>query len=101
MYKYSSNISILFIPITDSEASVHYYGVYHKDKKKLFSSLKKDIKDLEWNQILEYELNEDEMQQISSLDKGYTGSRAKHFDPEFVKMCLSKKIHDEYLSYCF
>lgn len=57
---FRSNITIqkpeknrVFIPITDLEASVHYYGVYHKDKKKLFSSLKKDIKDLEWNQILE------------------------------------------------
>lgn len=46
--------------------------------------------------VFDFGLNEDEMQQISSLDKGYTGFRAKHFDPEFVKMCLSKKIHDEY-----
>lgn len=44
--------------------------------------------------IFDFELNEDEMKQISSLDKGYTGSRAKHFDPDFVRMCLSKKIHD-------
>lgn len=56
---FRSNITIqkpeknrVFIPITDPEAKVHYYGIYHKDKKKLFTSLKKDIKDLDWNQIL-------------------------------------------------
>ena len=44
--------------------------------------------------VFDFALNEDEMKQISSLDQGYSGSRAKHFDPEFVRMCLSKKIHD-------
>ncbi|MDD3027848.1 MAG: aldo/keto reductase [Erysipelotrichaceae bacterium] len=44
--------------------------------------------------IFDFDLNEDEMSQISSLDQGYSGSRSKHFDPEFVKMCLGKKIHD-------
>ena len=44
--------------------------------------------------IFDFELNEEEMKQISSLDMGQTGSRAKHFDTEFVEMCLAKKIHD-------
>ena len=44
--------------------------------------------------IFDFELNEEEMKQISSLDMGYSGSRAKHFDVEFVEMCLAKKIHD-------
>ena len=44
--------------------------------------------------IFDFELNEEEMKQISSLDMGYSGSRAKHFDVEFVEMCLAKKIYD-------
>ena len=44
--------------------------------------------------IFDFELNEEEMKQISSLNMGYSGSRAKHFDVEFVEMCLAKKIHD-------
>jgi len=44
--------------------------------------------------VFDFKLSEDEIKQISSLDQGYSGTRAKHFDPEFVKMCLSKKIHD-------
>ena len=44
--------------------------------------------------IFDFELNEEEMKQISSLDMGYSGSRAKHFDTEFVEVCLAKKIHD-------
>ena len=44
--------------------------------------------------IFDFELNEEEMKQISSLDMGYSESRAKHFDIEFVEMCLAKKIHD-------
>ena len=31
--------------------------------------------------------------QIASLDMGYTGSRAKPFEPDFVRMCLGRKIH--------
>ena len=38
--------------------------------------------------------NEEEMKQISSLDMGYSGSRAKHFEPDFVRMVLNNKIHD-------
>ena len=44
--------------------------------------------------VFDFELNEEEMKQISSLDMGYSGSRVKHFDVEFVEMCLAKKIHD-------
>jgi len=40
--------------------------------------------------VFDFELTEEEMAEISSLDMGYTGSRAKHFDPEFVRGCLSK-----------
>lgn len=34
------------------------------------------------------------MKQIASLDMGYSGSRAKHFDPEFIRGVLARKIHD-------
>ncbi len=44
--------------------------------------------------LFDFELSEEEMNKISSLDMGYTGSRAKHFDPEFVRMVLNNKIHD-------
>lgn len=43
--------------------------------------------------IWDFELNGEEMKQIASLDMGYSGSRAKHFEPDFVRMCLSNKIH--------
>ena len=43
--------------------------------------------------IWDFELNEEEMKQIASLDMGYSGSRAKHFEPDFVRMCLGRKIH--------
>ena len=44
--------------------------------------------------IFDFELNEEEMKQISLLDMGYLGSRAKHFEPDFVRMVLNNKIHD-------
>ena len=44
--------------------------------------------------IFDFQLNDDEMKQIASLDKGYSGSRTKYFDPEFVKTVLDRKIHD-------
>ena len=44
--------------------------------------------------IFDFELNEEEMKQISSLDMGCSGSRAKHFEPDFVRMILNNKIHD-------
>mgnify|MGYP000224849544 CR=1 FL=1 len=34
------------------------------------------------------------LKQISLLDMGYSGSRAKHFEPDFVRMVLNNKIHD-------
>ncbi|MBQ9046320.1 MAG: aldo/keto reductase [Solobacterium sp.] len=43
--------------------------------------------------IWDFELNEEEMKQISSLDMGYSGSRAKHFEPDFVRMCVGRAIH--------
>lgn len=44
--------------------------------------------------IWDFTLTDDEMKQISSLDMGYGGTRTKHFDPDFVRMVLNKKIHD-------
>lgn len=40
--------------------------------------------------IWDFELTGDEMATIAGHDRGYTGSRAKHFDPDFVRMCLGK-----------
>lgn len=42
--------------------------------------------------IFDFKLTEEEIKEISTLDKGYSGTRAKHFDPEFVKMCLSRNL---------
>ena len=44
--------------------------------------------------VFDFELNQEEMNQISSLDQGYSGSRAKHFDTDFVKGVLKVKVHD-------
>lgn len=44
--------------------------------------------------IWDFTLSDKEMEQISSLDEGYTGTAVKHFDPEFVRGCLGVKIHD-------
>lgn len=43
-----------------------------------------------WN----FSLTNEEMEAISSLDQGYVGTAIKHFDPEFVRMCNQRKIHD-------
>ena len=43
-------------------------------------------------EILEKNINA--VMQISSLDLGYTGTAVKHFDPDFVRMCTGRKIHD-------
>ena len=43
--------------------------------------------------IWDFTLTDAEMARIASLDMGYTGSRAKHFEPDFVRMCLGNKIH--------
>ena len=42
-----------------------------------------------WN----FELSQDEMESISTLDLGYGESRTKHFDPEFVRSVLGVEIH--------
>lgn len=44
--------------------------------------------------IWDFALTDEEMKQISSLDQGYVGTAVKHFDPEFVRMCTGRKIHD-------
>lgn len=44
--------------------------------------------------IWDFTLSEEEMRQISALDMGYQGTAIKHFDPEFVRMCVTRKIHD-------
>lgn len=44
--------------------------------------------------IWDFTLTDEEMQKISSLDMGYQGTAIKHFDPEFVRMCNTRKIHD-------
>ena len=44
--------------------------------------------------VFDFELNNDEMKKISSLDMGYSGSRAKHFEPDFVRMVVHRKIHE-------
>lgn len=44
--------------------------------------------------IWDFSLSEEEMQQIGSLDAGYTGTAIKHFDPDFVRMCVTRKIHE-------
>ncbi len=44
--------------------------------------------------IWDFALSEEEMNQISSLDKGYVGTAVKHFDTDFVKMVVSRRIHD-------
>ena len=44
--------------------------------------------------IWDFVLTDEEMRQINSLDQGYAGTAVKHFDPEFVRMCTNRKIHD-------
>lgn len=44
--------------------------------------------------IWDFSLTEEEMKKIASLDQGYEGTAIKHFDPEFVRMCNQRKIHD-------
>lgn len=44
--------------------------------------------------IWDFVLTDEEMAKISTLDMGYQGTAVKHFDPEFVRMCTSRKIHD-------
>jgi len=44
--------------------------------------------------IWDFSLTDEEMQQVASLDMGYAGTTVKHFDPDFVRMCCQRKIHD-------
>ena len=44
--------------------------------------------------IWDFSFTDEEMKQISSLDMGYQGTAIKHFDPDFVRMCTGRKIHD-------
>lgn len=44
--------------------------------------------------IFDFTLTDEEMNEISSLDMGYTGTAIKHFDPEFVRACVRRNIHD-------
>ena len=44
--------------------------------------------------IWDFTLTEEEIKRIASLDMGYGGTAVKHFDPEFVRMCNQRKIHD-------
>lgn len=44
--------------------------------------------------IWDFSLSGEEMRQIDALDMGYTGTAIKHFDPDFVRMCVTRKIHD-------
>ena len=43
--------------------------------------------------IWDFELNEEEMKQIAFLDTGYSGSGARHFEPDFGRVCLGRHIH--------
>ena len=40
--------------------------------------------------VWDFELTDEEMAFVASHDMGYTGSRAKHFDPDFVRMVLGR-----------
>ena len=42
--------------------------------------------------IFDFALTEEEINEIAKLDMGYTGTRAKHFDPDFVRMCLNRSL---------
>lgn len=44
--------------------------------------------------IWDFELTGEDMEKINSLDMGYQGMAVKHFDPDFVRMCVTRKIHD-------
>lgn len=44
--------------------------------------------------IWDFELTAEDMEKISGLDMGYQGTAVKHFDPDFVRMCVTRKIHD-------
>ena len=43
--------------------------------------------------IWDFELTAEDMERIAGLDMGYQGTAVKHFDPDFVRMCVTRKIH--------
>ncbi len=43
--------------------------------------------------IWDFELTAGDMEKIAGLDMGYQGTAVKHFDPDFVRMCVTRKIH--------
>lgn len=44
--------------------------------------------------IWDFTLTGEEMREIGTLDLGYQGTAVKHFDPDFVRMCTGRTIHD-------
>lgn len=59
---FKSNITIsretneenrISIPISDKEAHVTYFAIYHKTNHKLFNSIQNEIKDIDWLQALD------------------------------------------------
>ncbi|WP_251423250.1 aldo/keto reductase [Veillonella agrestimuris] len=44
--------------------------------------------------VWDFELSQEDMDTISSLDMGYGGTRTKHFDPEYVRMIHNVKVHE-------
>lgn len=44
--------------------------------------------------IWDFDLTTEDMEKIAGLDMGYQGTAVKHFDPDFVRMCVTRKIHD-------
>ena len=44
--------------------------------------------------VFDFILSDEEMSQIASLDMGYSDTRTKHFELDFVRMCVNRKIHD-------
>ena len=47
----------ILIPITDQEAHVRYYEIYPKDKRNLFQSIIKQVKDIDWKKTKEIVTN--------------------------------------------
>ena len=47
----------ILIPITDQEAHVRYYAIYPKDKRNLFQSIIKQVKDIDWKKTKEIVTN--------------------------------------------
>ena len=62
------------------ECEESVYQAYGEPKSTRIERIKENI------DIFDFELNEEEMKQISSLNMGYSGSRAKHFELDFVRI---------------